>query len=111
MPIVRPSTSSCGVPPPNCGLATQEPARNAVTDSNRRWLKASMVMITYSAMAGSWPNVANRHTFRDRLGVEQIEPGRHGLKQAKARCGRERGPGGGARRLRFVRSPVACGRI
>src|SRR5438270_6562615 len=54
--MLRPSTSPCGGPPPNCGLATHEPARNAVTPSNRRWVKASIVMMTYSAIAGSWPN-------------------------------------------------------
>ena len=40
-------------PPPICGLAVQEPARNAVTASNRRWLRTSIVMMTYSAIAGS----------------------------------------------------------
>ena len=35
-------------------------------------------------------HVANRDTFRDRFSIEEIEPGRHGLKQAKARRGRER---------------------
>jgi nicotinate dehydrogenase subunit B len=36
IPIARPSTSPCGGPPPNCGLATYEPARNAVTASVSR---------------------------------------------------------------------------
>jgi len=54
---VRPKTSPCGGPPPNCGLATHEPAQNAVRDSNRRWVSTSIVMMTYSAIAGSWPNI------------------------------------------------------
>jgi phosphoglycerate dehydrogenase-like enzyme len=33
-----------------------EPARNADTASNRRWVRTSIVMIAYSAIAGSWPN-------------------------------------------------------
>jgi hypothetical protein len=36
-------------------------------------------------------HVANRDAFRDRLSVEEVEPGRHGLQQAQARRGRERG--------------------
>ena len=36
--------------------------------------------------------VANRHAFRDRFGIEEVEPGRHRLQQAKARRGRERTP-------------------
>ena len=36
--------------------ASREPARNAITASNRRWVRTSIVMITYSAIAGSWPN-------------------------------------------------------
>jgi hypothetical protein len=37
---VRPITSPCGGPPPNCGLATQEPARNAATASNKYQIRA-----------------------------------------------------------------------
>jgi hypothetical protein len=33
--------------------ATHEPARKAVTASNRRWVRTSIVMTTYSAIAGS----------------------------------------------------------
>jgi hypothetical protein len=34
-------------------------------------------------------HIANRHPLWHRLGVEEIEPGCHGLQQAKARRGRE----------------------
>jgi hypothetical protein len=37
-------------------------------------------------------HVANRDAFWHRLGVEEIEPGRHGLQQANARRGRKRTP-------------------
>jgi hypothetical protein len=37
-------------------------------------------------------HVANRDALGDCLGVEEVESGRHGLQQAKARRGRERGP-------------------
>jgi len=40
-----------GRPPPDCGLAIHEPARNAVTASNRRCVS----IMTYSAIAGSCP--------------------------------------------------------
>src|SRR5437868_2690154 len=55
IPIVLPETSPCDEPPPNCGLATHEPARNVVTASNSRWVRTSIVIMTYSAIAGSWP--------------------------------------------------------
>src|SRR6266850_692394 len=55
IPRVLPITSRCGEPP-NCWLAPQDPSRNDVTVSNSRCIKTSIVMITYSAIAGSWPN-------------------------------------------------------
>jgi len=49
--------------------------------------------MTYSAIAGSWPNtLQNGDPFRHRFGVVEVEPGRHRLQQAKARRGRKRGP-------------------
>src|SRR5437762_12393108 len=90
IPIVLPETSPCDEPPPNCGLATHEPARNVVTASNSRWVRTSIVIMTYSAIRRLVAeDVADRDSFRDRRGVQEVKTSRHGLKQAKARRGRE----------------------
>src|SRR5215472_18063696 len=92
IPIVRPSTSPCGGPPPNCGLATHDPLRNAVTASNRRWVSTSIVMMTYSAIAGSWPSTLQMVTPFGTASVSRRSS------PAATDCSRRRRGAGGKRR-------------
>ncbi len=65
--MVLPNTSPCADPPAGW-WAAQDPPRNAVTVSKSRWVKASIVISTYSAIAGSWPKTLHRVIPRGRDG-------------------------------------------
>ena len=67
MPIVLPSSSPCGDPPAGW-CAAQDPPRNAVTVSTSLWVNASVVISTYSAIAGSWPKTLHSVMPRGRDG-------------------------------------------
>src|SRR6266496_726812 len=48
--------------------AAQDPPRKLVTVSKSRWVRASIVISTYSAIAGSWPKALHRMMPRGRDG-------------------------------------------
>src|SRR5947207_2461637 len=79
MPMVLPKISPCGEPPAGWCPA-HDPARNFVTLSKSRSVRASSVIITYSAIAGSWPNTLHRVMPR---GNDVPAPAHHALGPAR----------------------------
>jgi hypothetical protein len=79
IPIVRPSTSPCGEPPPNCGLARHEPVRNIEQAIGQDEHRHDHVFGDCRLVA---EHVANRHALRYRVEIEQVEAGSYRSQEA-----------------------------